>query len=474
MHRLRTLGLLALILPASGCLLGPNYARPPVEAPAVWIEPAPAGEALEAAAGFGLFADPVLDELLRTAFERNLDLAAAWWRIEEARAQLGIARATALPSIGYSAGALRAEPSELVQPLAGTIDDYTAALGVAWEIDLFGRLRRSTEAARAELLASEAGRRAVALALAADVASTYFTLLALDDQLAIAHRTLEGRRASTALIGERFRGGIASQLELYQAEIEEATAEAAIPSLERAQARATHALRLLLAEIPGPVPRGEPLALRPLPGSVPAGLPSDLLERRPDVMAAEQALHAAVATIGIAEASRWPTLSLTGALGVESRELSELNSSAASFSNLAANLVGPLFEFGKNKRRVEAARAVAEQAALGWQQAALVAFREVEDALVDLRTSRVEQAARQRQAASAASAVRLSRARYDGGVTSYLEVLDLERSLFSSELAESSAREASFTGLVRLLKALGGGWEGGSPPDPVTFADDVP
>ncbi len=463
MRPLRAAALLAALLATTGCLLGPNYARRPLETPATWVEPALAGPAADAAAGFAVFADPVLDELVRTAFERNTDLAAAWWRIEQARAQLGIARAEMYPSIGYSASASATDPSGKIQDLAGTVENYTAAVGVSWELDLFGRLRRSTEAARAELLATEAGRRAIALALASDVASSYFALLALDDQLAIARGTYEGRRASTALIRSRFAGGITNELEVHQAEIEEAAAEASIPQLERALARTEHALRLLLAQTPGPVPRGTRLAERPLPPEVPAGLPSDLLERRPDVVAAEAALHAATANVGVAEALRWPALSLTGAAGFESRDLSDLTSSDASVGNLAANLFGPLFEFGKNRRRVEAARAVAEQAALDWRFAALAAFRDVEDALVDLRTSRLEQAARERQATSAAAAVRLSRARYDGGVTSYLEVLDLERSLFSSQLSESSAREATFSALARLLKALGGGWDAPPP-----------
>jgi multidrug efflux system outer membrane protein len=470
MRPFRALLLLVLLLPSAGCLLGPNYARRPVETPAAWAEPAPAGPAAEAAAGFALFSDPVLDELIRAAFAGNPDLAAAWWRIEQARAQLGIARAEMWPSFGYSAGAARSEPSELLRPLAGTVDDYTAVLGVSWEIDLFGRLRRSNEAARAQLLASEAGRRAVTLALASDVATGYFTLLALDDQLAIAEMTWKGRRDSTALIRSRFEGGVANELELHQAEIEEATAEASIPQLERSRARAENALRLLLGRTPGAVPRGPALAQRPLPPDVPAGIPSELLERRPDVVAAEELLHAATAEIGVAEALRWPSLSLTGALGLESTELQDLDSSDAAFSNLAANLLGPLFEFGKNKRRVEAARAAAEQAALSWQQAALAAFRDVEDALVDLRTSRVEREVRERQVVAATAAVRLSRARYDGGVTSYLEVLDLERSLFSSQLQESSARESTFTALSRLLKALGGGWSAETLPEPLPYS----
>ncbi|MCB1007862.1 MAG: efflux transporter outer membrane subunit [Acidobacteria bacterium] len=463
MRRTRIVALALALLPAGGCLLGPDYERRPVETPATWLEQAPPGEVPEPAAGFALFADPALDELIATAFARNLDLAAAWWRIEQARAQLGVARAEAYPSFGYSASASGTEPSELVAPNAGTVEDYTAALGVAWEIDLFGRLRRSTEAARAELLASEEGRRALALTLAASVADTYFTLLALDDQLAIAQRTLAGRRDSTSLIRSRFEGGIASELEVHQAEIEEATAESAVPQIERARGRAETALRLLLAQPPGPIVRGTPLAERPLPPDVPVGLPSDLLERRPDVLAAEASAHAATARVGAAEALRWPSISLTGAVGVESPELSDLTSGDASFWNLAGNLVGPLFEFGKNKRRAEAARAAAEQAVLAWQQAALASFRDVEDALVDLRTSRLEQAARERQAGSANAAVRLSRARYDGGVTSYLEVLDLERSQFNAELQESSARQATFASLVRLLKALGGGWAAPAP-----------
>jgi NodT family efflux transporter outer membrane factor (OMF) lipoprotein len=451
---------LAILLPAAGCMLGPDYERPPVDTPEAFLQPAPPGETFANLPWWEVLDDPVLEGLIRDALENNKDLGIATWRVEEAMAQLGFTRAGQWPSFTYQAGASVTDPTDATPPVPGDrVEDYLVAAGVSWEIDLWGRLRRSTESARAELLATEEARRAVTLSLVSNVASTYFLLLDLDARLEIARRTLESRGESLRLIRARFEGGIVSELDLRQAEIEEAVAAAAVPSFERGRAQAASALSILLGRPPGEIPRGAPLASKPLPGDVPAGLPSELLQRRPDVLQSEHALHAQMARIGVAEALRWPTLGLTGALGVESGELSDLTSGDAAFWSVGANLFGPIFEFGKNKRRVEVERARTEQAVLAYEATVLDAFREVEDALVDLRTWRAEYEARARQMGSARAAAALSRARYDGGVTSYLEVLDTERSLFQAELAAAATRQEAFSALIRLYKALGGGWQ---------------
>jgi len=280
----------------------------------------------------------------------------------------------------------------------------------------------------------------------------------LDAQLEIARRTEKARGDSRDIIQARFDKGTVPRLDLNQAEIELAVASAAVSAAERAVAQTEHALSLLLGRNPGPVVRGLPLARQAMPPAVPAGLPSELLQRRPDVLAAEAALAAQTARIGVAQAARWPSLSLTGALGFESGELSELTKSGSDFWSVGAGLFAPVFNAGRLRNQVEVERARTEQARLAYEQWVPRAFAEVEDALVAVRTYRDEHAARQRQLAAARSAARLSRARYDGGVTSYLEVLDTERSLFSAELAESQTLRLYFDAVIRLYKALGGGW----------------
>ena len=455
---------LVLLIPSVGCTLGPDYRRPPVDTPESYVQPSSEGASIANVPWWEVFQDPVLEELIRSALANNQDVRAAYWRIEEAMARLGFTQADRWPSFRYQVGASVTDPSDATPPRAGDrFEDYFVSAGVSWEIDLWGRLRRSTEAARAELLATEEGRRAVAISLVSNVAVTYFTLLDLDARLEISQRTLKSREESLRLIRSRFEGGIVSELDLRQAQIEEATAAAAVPAFERARTQAENALSILLGRPPGPLPRGTSLAERELPGAVPAGLPSELLQRRPDVLQAEHVLHAQMARIGVAEALRWPTLALTGSLGVESGELSDLTSGEATFWSLGANLFGPIFEFGKNKRRVEVEKARTEQAVLQYEFTVLQAFREVEDSLVALRTWRAENEARARQVEAAVAAARLSRARYDGGVASYLEVLDTERSQFQAELNAASTRQEAFSALVRLYKALGGGWteEGG-------------
>jgi multidrug efflux system outer membrane protein len=456
--------LLAFAAGLAGCALGPDYQRPELEVPAAWVQGVEEGASLANLPWWDLFQDPQLQALIRTALEENQDLGIAAARIDEFRAVLGVTRASQFPSLDLSATGGRTRPSENVFPggLSGeTVDNYRLSADVFFEVDLFGRLRRATEAARGDLLATEEARRSLTISLVAAVAGNYMLLRDLDAQLEIARRTEAARRDSLGIIRARFDQGTVPRLDLNQAEIELAVATAAVAAAERAVAQTEHALSLLLGRNPGPIVRGAPLQQQVVPPAVPAGLPSELLQRRPDVLAAEAALAAQTARIGVAEAARWPSLSLTGALGFESSALSDLTAGGSDFWSVGGGLLAPVFNAGRNRSRVEIERARAAQALLAYEQAVQRAFAEVEDALVAVRTYRDEHAARAKQVEAARSAARLSRARYDGGVTSYLEVLDSDRSLFNAELAESQTLRQYLDAVIRLYKALGGGWSPG-------------
>jgi multidrug efflux system outer membrane protein len=453
----RAAAIVALVALAASCTMGPDYRRPAIDSPAEFRD-APTDDTLANVAWWDFFADPVLGELIEVALEQNQDLLAAAWRVDEARARLGFVKSEMWPSFGYQAGASSADPSdEALGFRFDRFESYSASAGVSWEIDLWGRFRRANEAARAELFATEWGRRALIVSLVAEVARGYLLLRDLDQRLQISIDTLESRTRSTELIRKRFRGGIVSELDVRQAEIQEATAAAAVPSFRRQVTQVENALSVLLGRNPGPIPRGLALVDQRFPAELPAGLPSELLQRRPDVRQTEELLHAQMARIGVAQALRWPSLSLTGAAGWESQELSSFTD--GDFWSLGLNLAGPLFQFGRNKRRVEIERARTEQAILGYEATVLGAFREVEDALVAIRTLRDEHAAWEAQVQSALEAQRLSKARYDGGVTSYLEVLDIERSLFQAELDASRTLQQRLTAVVDLYASLGGGWD---------------
>jgi multidrug efflux system outer membrane protein len=447
-----------LLALAAGCAMGPDFERPEVAQP-VAFEGSTSGESIANLAWWEIFDDPVLQDLIATAIEENQDVLAAAYRVEEAAAALGFTRAEQFPSFGIGASAARSQTSDQLGPFPAFLTNDFAVYGnLAWEIDLWGRLRRSTESARAELLAVEAAQRGVTITVAAAVAELYFQLRDLDNRLAISRRTLASRRDTLALIRTRFAGGIVSELDVRQAEIEEATAAAAVPTFEREIVAVESALSILLGNPPGTIPRGMALSSDRVPATIPAGLPAELLERRPDVLEAEQLAHAQMARIGAAQALRWPSLSLTGAFGLEADDIDNLSESGAEFWSIGGSLFGPLFEFGRNARRVEVERARTEQAILGYESTVLGAYKEVVDNVAALRTGAEEYEARRRQVESAQAAARLSRARYDGGVTSYLEVLDAERSLFTSELLASSTLQLRYAALVRLYKALGGGW----------------
>jgi multidrug efflux system outer membrane protein len=444
-----------------GCTLGPDYERPELDAPASFIQPVQVGESFANTPWWELFDDPQLKYLIEIALVENQDLGIAAARIEEFRAILGITRADQFPTIDIAASGSRSNPSQNSFP--GNISDdfnnrYRLSSDVFFELDLFGRLRRSTEAARAELLAAEENRRNITISLIANVATTYMLLRDLDAQLQIARRTEATRTDSLKIIAARFEQGTVPRLDVDQAEIELTVAIAAVATAERAVAQTEHSMSVLIGRYPEAIARGLPLDQQIVPPDIPAGLPSELLQRRPDVLASEASLAAQTARVGIAEAQRWPSISLTGSLGFESNDLSTLTDSGSDFWSAGGNILQPLFNSGRNRSRVDAEVARTEQALLNYEQTVLRAFAETEDALVAVRTYRREHEARTRQVAAARNAAKLSRARYDGGVTSYLEVLDIERSLFSAELSESQTRRLYINSIVELYKALGGGW----------------
>jgi multidrug efflux system outer membrane protein len=455
--RVRTLAWL-LPLALTACKLTPDYERPLLDLPATWEEQPAGGESIANLDWWELYEDPQLDFLLRTALAENKDRGVALARIVEAGAQVTVVRADQFPFVDVFGSAGRGRQSQILVPGAPTQDQFAISAALSFELDLWRKYARATEAARSDLLATESAFRNVTISVVASVASTYLLLLDLDARLEIAHRTAETRAESLRLVSARFEKGTVPELDVNQAQIELAIAEAAVAAFERGVVQAQNALRILLGRNPGGIARGRPLSEQPLMPEVPAGLPSELLQRRPDVVASEQVLIAETARIGVAEALRWPSISLTASFGAVATELSDLNTNEAKAWNLLAGLAAPIFNSGRLKANARAQRARAEQALLAYEATLQQAFREVEDALVAVRTFRVEHEARTRQVVAARKAARLSRARYDGGIVDYLEVLDTERTLFSSELDESATRQLALNAVVQLYKALGGGW----------------
>jgi len=455
MKRAAAVGLLLL---APSCKLGPDFERPEMDLPVEFREPVVSGKSVANLPWWELFDDPVLTALVETSLTENRDLEIALSRIDEAASILGFTRTDQLPSLEVSGGAGRAGNSENTLFGPGlTLNNYTLSADLSFEVDLWGRLRRSTEAARAELLATEAAAHAVTLSLVAEVASSYLLLRDLDNQLVISQRTVQTRRDALEILRRRFEEGIIDMLDVHQAEIQLAIAEVSVQQSERNVVQTENALRVLLGRAPGDIPRGRPLS-EIVPPTTPTGLPAALLSRRPDVLAAEQRAAAQTARIGVAEALRLPQISLTGSLGLESMELNDFLEADSRFWSVGAGLFGPLFQFGRNLRRVEIEAARARQAVLDYEQTVLIALAEVEDALVARRTFDLEHAARERHVEAARGANFLVRELYDEEYTTYIEVLEADRSLLSAELSESAARRSELQAVVQLYKALGGGW----------------
>ncbi len=351
-----------LALTVAACKVTPDYERPPIEVPQRYVQPATTGESMANLDWWEVFRDEQLQELIRTSLAENEDLGIALARIAEARSQLTVVRADQYPFLDVFAGAGRGKQSKILIPGATTRADFELAADLSFEVDLWGRLSRGTEAARADLLATEAAYRNVTISLVADVASFYLLLRDLDERLAISRRTAESRQGSVDIIQARFDKGTVAEIDVNQAQIELAIAQAAIASFERQIVQTENALRILLGRNPGPVSRGLRLDQQVLPPEVPPGLPSELIQQRPDVAAAEERLIAETALVGVAEALRYPSITLTGSLGGISDELTDLNSSDARTWNVAGNLLAPVFNSGQLKAQAEAQRARAEQA----------------------------------------------------------------------------------------------------------------
>jgi len=477
---LRFFFLLALSSAAVSCKLGPDYERPPVVTPEKWRELAAADASIANVPWWELFRDEELRRLITTALAENRDLKIAIERIEEARALYGISRSELYPQVDASAvgGALKFSEGSLTHtpPVEGEETDTTkglASLGVgfSWELDFFGRVRRANEAEQARLLATQEARRAVALTLVADVARAYVDLRSLDRSLEIARRTLDSRREYVGLARDRFEGGVTPEVDWRQSEAEFFRVQSFVYELEKLVPQKENELSVLLGHNPGAIPRGRALDVQLIPPEVPAGLPAQLLERRPDVREAEQRLVSATSRIGEAQAMRYPRISLTGSFGVASTDLSELFDGSSTNWNIFSSLLQPIFDAGKNKRRVEVRESQQRQAVYDYERTLLQALREVEDSLIGLEKAGEQRGSQQKRVEAERKVVELSELRYRGGVAAYLEVLDAQRSLFNAEIDETSSMSEHVNSLIRLYKALGGGWptepEPPPPPQPV-------
>jgi multidrug efflux system outer membrane protein len=470
-----------LAVAAAGCTLGPNYNRPAVPTPPSWRDlPQAEAESLANTPWWQLFDDTQLQELIRVALVENKDLKIAVERIEEARARYGFTRADLFPKVDLSgtAGKLRFNSGSLIHTPEGDqapvsqgteTPIYAASVDVSWELDFFGRIRRATEAQRALLLGTEEARRSAVLTLVADVASAYLELRDLDRRLEIARRTIGSRRESLQLASDRFEGGLTPELDKLQAQAELHRTEAIIADLEALVAFKENELSVLLGRNPGPIVRGRTVDEQKTPAAVPAGLPSALLDRRPDVREAEQVLAASTANIGEAKALLFPRIALTGSYGFASTEFDTLFEGPSKSWNIIGNLLQPIFNAGKNKRRVQITESRQRQALYAYERTIIQAFRETEDALVAYRKTGEQRTAQGARVDAERKALELAEMRYRGGVSAYLEVLDAQRSLFGAELDEAATVGSHLNSLVRLYKALGGGW----PPAPQATASSA-
>jgi len=461
--------MLLIVFGLAGCAVGPDYKRPTVPVPADWRSPAEAVGSLADLGWWQLFEDPVLQDLIGTALGNNKDLQMAVARVAETRAQFAVTRAVQFPQVDGQASYTRERMSQNSFPLNALPpgqgvspegSSYQTSLDLSFELDLWGRLRRATEAARADLLASEESRRTVLTTLVSDVARAYFDLLELDREADIARRTLTSRQASLDLVRQRFEGGLTSELDVRRAEGELAATAAAVPDVERRVAQTENRLSILLGRNPGPIPRGPGLDAQKLPPSVPAGLPSALLERRPDIRQAEEQLVAANARIGEAKAAFFPQISLTGLFGQESAALSDLFAGPSRVWQFGPTITMPIFNAGRIRSNLRATEAREQQALIAYQQAIQQAFREVEDALVFHQKAREIRAQRELRVTAARQAVALGNLRYGEGLAGYLDVLDAERQLLSAETDLAATSRDQLTAVVQVYKALGGGWEG--------------
>ena len=497
---MRRLALPLVLAAAAGCAVGPAYHRPPVDTPNEWRTPSPLEDSLRpfydslaahpdtvpAAARdstmpladsmvelmppspgadtataasvdwFALLKDTVLRRLVDTAIAENRTVRTAIATIDEFRAEYGVAKGPLFPQLTANATAGKERVSFGGVPV--TFNVYQVTGNVSWELDFWGRLRRSTQAAREDLLATEEARRALVLSLIGDVATAYLELRELDLDLDISRRTLASRRETLRLAQRRFQQGLISELDVRQFESQVADPAVRVADFERQVAQKEDQLSILLGHHPANVPRGEPLPAVLASIVVPRTVPSSLLERRPDVREAEAQLRAATARIGVAVAARLPTFTITGDYGTQSTTASSLFKNNSDVYSILGGISLPIFTGGRYSNEVKAARARAEQARYTYQQTVLVALQDAQDALIGLRASHDQLVAQQLQVTALQSALHLATRRYDNGISSYLDVLDAQRSLFTAELALAQVQRQELVSAVQLYKALGGGW----------------
>jgi multidrug efflux system outer membrane protein len=450
----------------SGCLLGPDYSRPPVVVPDNYrfaVAPATA-ESIADLPWFEVFRDPVLQQLVREALQNNYDLRIAAARVEEARANIGIVRSFLYPQINFNAVGGAQQVSRTTDPPQsfGADRNYQNLLlgfALAWELDIFGRIRRETEAATGVFLATEQAQRGVLITLVADVAVSYFTLRELDLELEIARRTVQLNDETVRFYQTRLTGGASNRLELDSAISNRSRTGSTIPDLERQIAIQENQINLLLGRNPGPIPRGTALTEQYSPPSIPAGLPSALLERRPDIKTAEELLVAANANIGAAKALFFPNFSLTTALGSATHDLSNLGDKRAAIWSVAGGMLQPVFQGWRLTSNYEAVKARFDQAVAQYQRSAQNGFREVADALVNIEKLEGVRLELEVGISALQDATTLSRLRYDTGLANYLEILIADQQLFDQELALARVRGGQLNAVVQFYRALGGGWQ---------------
>lgn len=443
------------------CKVGPKYERPEMAGRKTgYGQQTEKSDSITTQKWFDIYKDPALNSLIQLALDSNRNLLIAIARVEEAQASAAIVRSNLLPQINYGLGAAGSNAGINAQKsfTAQDVNVFQARAFMNWEIDLFGKLRNAKESAINDYLSREEIRKNVQISMVAEVAANYFLLRDLDNRLAIAERTIASRQESLRIISQRFDKGYIAEIDKLQAQQQLNIAQAIKPNLKRQIITLENNLNVLCGRTSRTIERGNSNFDQNLPPSIPVGLPSQLLERRPDIQAAEYSLAAQYNRVGVTVAQRLPTLSLTATLGLASPQLSSLLSNNSLYGNAGAGLVGPIFAFGQNKRRVEVERKRTQQAQLQYEQTVLIAFAEVESVLAQLQQLGDEYEARRQQVVAAKKALDLSNQRYNTGYTSYLEVLVQESNLLDAELQESVILQQKHTALVNLYKALGGGW----------------
>jgi len=450
------LGLVITII-SSSCKVGPDFEKSDMQTAATFRYDSLQADTVVNLRWWELFNNPELDSLIITGLRENKDVLTAASRVEQAMITVGFTKVDIYPSFGVTGSAALGNILGN-QPLEGDAGVYLGGVTMNWEIDFWGKFRRATEAARANYVASGYAQRTIQIGLISAITQTYFQLLDFRLRLEIAQNTLESRQLAVDIIAARFDKGIAPKIDLNQAQIQLAIAKSSVPFYKRKVAITESALAVLLGRNPYPIDPELTLKNQEFPMDIPPGIPSTILERRPDIMAAENRYHAETANIGVAEAQRFPAIGLTGLLGgVASQQLSSAATGGLAWS-ASASLLSPLINWGKNKKRAEIQKQVALQSAYTYENTVIQAFKEVEDALISISTRKVELEARSEQVEAAVSARNLSSERYNGGVTSYLEVIENDRAAFEAELQYSQVRQQLLNSYILLYKALGGGW----------------